>query len=179
MDFYKTLGSIFEKFRQNSIDSALIGGFALHFWGYSRATTDLDLLVLGKDRNQLNRSMQELGFKVELETVHVARYQSGKDQVDFIFSQTFHGSKIIDRACEKELLGIKLRVARAEDIIGLKVQSMVNDPLRWLREMADIENLLIENGRTLDLKLIEQYFSLFKLEKEWKEILERYHVAFK
>ncbi len=91
----------------------------------------------------------------------------------FIFSRRTHGVKLLERACEKDFFGLKLKVARAEDIIGLKVQSMANNPLRWLKEMADIENLLQENKGKLDLELIGDYFKLFKKESDWKMMLER------
>ncbi len=175
MDFSKTLRSISEKFNQASIQYALIGGFALYFWGYPRGTNDLDFIVLAEDKERAKKLLETLGFKVWRETENVAHYESESAIVDFIYAKSIYGKKLLERACENELNGIKFKVAKAEDIIGLKVQSFANNPSRWLKEMADIENLLIENKGKLDLELIEEYFKLFQLEKEWKLLLERYN----
>lgn len=175
MDFPGTFRSILEKFKEDQIDYALIGGLALSFWGYPRATHDLDFMVLAKKKEIARKGMEELGFKVLRETENVAQYERGSDRVAFIYAVRVHGLKVLERACEKEFFGLKFKVACPEDIIGLKVQSLANNPLRWFKEMADIETLLVENRGRLDLELVGQYFKLFNLEKDWKSLLERYH----
>ena len=48
-----------------------------------------------------------------------------------------------------------------EDIIGLKVQAIANDPSRKNADLADIESLLKLHARRLDWQLIQSYFELF------------------
>lgn len=179
MDFRSALHSVIEKFDKESIQYALIGGFALHFWGYSRATQDLDFIAIGNQKDQIRKSMEQLGFKVYKETENVAHYEKESARIDFIFSRRAHGAKVLQRACDMNFFELKLKVARPEDIIGLKVQSMANNPIRWLREMADIENLVLKNKGNLDLDLIADYFKLFGKEKDWLGILERSNASFK
>lgn len=178
MDFESALRPLIEKFNRDSIPYAVIGGFALHFWGYSRETHDLDFIIRSTQHDYVQQTMEELGFTAFHKSEHVGHYEKGGAWVDFIFSGKPHGIKLIERACDKDFLGMKLKVALPEDIIGLKVQSLANNPLRWLKEMADIENLMQENKGKLDLDLIGDYFKLFKKEKDWQMILERYHASF-
>jgi len=177
MELENTLRSVIDTLNQGSIPYAVIGGFALHFWGYTRGTDDLDFIVLAEQKDSIRQRMVNLGFTVYRETENVAHYENGSTRVDFIFSHSLRGVRLLERACDKDFLRLKLKVARAEDIIGLKVQSMANNPLRWLKEMADIENLLAENKGKLDLQLIEDYFKLFKKEKDWEDILKRHHAS--
>lgn len=173
MDFESTLRPLIEKFNRDSIPYAVIGGFALHFWGYSRQTHDLDFIIRSDQRDYVQQTMEGLGFTAFHSSEHVGHYEKGAARVDFIFSGKPHGANLLKRASEKDFLGMTVKVALPEDIIGLKVQSLANNPLRWLKEMADIENLLLENKGKLDLELIGDYFKLFKKEKDWELLLER------
>jgi len=69
-----------------------------------------------------------------------------------------------------------IKVARPEDIIGLKIQALVNNPKKELNEYLDIELLINHFKKDLDWKLIEKYFKIFKLEKKYKEIRKKYEV---
>lgn len=60
-----------------------------------------------------------------------------------------------------------------EDIIGLKVQSMVNNPSRRALDMADIEYLIRENLDKLDLDVIKEYFHLFDQDNGLNSLLKR------
>lgn len=175
MNFSEAFNAVVKRFNESSIEYALIGGLALHYWGYSRSTHDIDFIVLAKQKETLRKTMEEIGFHAYAETENVVHYEKENFRIDIIYAQKMHGFKILERACEKEDYGIKFKVAKAEDIIGLKVQSLANNPLRWLKEMADIENLLLENKGKLDTELIGDYFSLFNLQKEWESLSKRYH----
>jgi hypothetical protein len=67
---------------------------------------------------------------------------------------------------------LEVPVLILEDIIGLKVQSMVNNPKRHLLDLADIEYLLRENIDGLDLDIIRDYFELFHRGEKLDEILK-------
>jgi predicted nucleotidyltransferase len=178
MDFESALRPMIEKLNRDLIPYAVIGGFALHFWGYSRETHDLDFIIRAAQRDYIRNTMKEIGFTAFYESENVGHYEKGNSRVDFIFSSKPHGAQLLNRACDKDFLEMKLKVALPEDIIGLKVQSLANNPLRWLKEMADSENLMMENKGKLDVDLIGDYFALFKKEKDWELLLERYHASF-
>jgi hypothetical protein len=68
---------------------------------------------------------------------------------------------------------LKLPVVTLEDIVGLKVQALVNDPTRAAGDWNDIR-LLLEAAReqrlTLDWELLEDYLRLFSLEGRLAEL---------
>lgn len=67
-----------------------------------------------------------------------------------------------------------VRVIRPEDVIGLKVQAMVNDPDRRTQELADIERLMALYGERLDWERIEEYYDLFNLGEGAGQLRKRY-----
>ena len=64
-----------------------------------------------------------------------------------------------------------------EDVIGLKVQAMANDPARAAKERNDIETLAQHCGAKLDWDRIEEYFLAFDLQDEAKKLRERFSRA--
>jgi hypothetical protein len=67
-----------------------------------------------------------------------------------------------------------VRVAQPEDVIGLKVQAMVNNPERRTRELADIERLMALYGPRLAWTRIQEFFELFDLGEEGHALKERF-----
>lgn len=71
----------------------------------------------------------------------------------------------------------KVKVLIPEDIIGLKVQAVTNDPSRHAQDWADIEKLLRLHKGQLDLKLLKEYFLLFGKEEELEQLLDKINNA--
>jgi len=67
---------------------------------------------------------------------------------------------------------LKITVLKPEDLIGLKLQAIKNDSLRWRNDMADIESLINIYGRKLDLSLVKKYFQIFDMEKVYIKLIE-------
>ena len=61
---------------------------------------------------------------------------------------------------------LNVRVLRVEDLIGLKIQAYVNDPVREHQDKADIQNLIAKHGK-LDWNRIRKYADLFG---QWPEM---------
>ena len=68
----------------------------------------------------------------------------------------------------------KIRVVTPEDVIGLKLQALVNNKSREMREYADINDIMSYFKEKIDWSLIEEYFSLFEKEEKYKELKEKY-----
>jgi hypothetical protein len=86
---------------------------------------------------------------------------------------------MLDRAREHRIHGGAgvIRVAEAEDVIGLKVQAMANDPRREAQEIADIESLARRHGGSLDWARVEEYYRVFGLEAEGRALRSRFEHA--
>jgi hypothetical protein len=68
-------------------------------------------------------------------------------------------------------------LSKLEDVIGLKVQAMFNDPTRRSQEVADIERLAMLYGQRLDWDRIEEFYDLFGLGEEAKALQDRFGYA--
>lgn len=86
---------------------------------------------------------------------------------------------MLDRATDHPALGgsQSLRTAQPEDVIGLKVQAMCNDPGRRAQEQTDIERLMARYGRELDWQRIEEFYEVFGLADEAKTLRARFDNA--
>jgi len=177
MNFELVLENLIPEFEKNRIRYALIGGFALGAWGIPRATMDLDFLIHKKDLNKLDEILTKMGYKLRFRSENVSQYKSNKKDLgslDFLHAFREISLKMLARAEFKDVRRGKLsiKVARPEDIIGLKIQAMANDPRRKLKELADIEAILRLYKRKINWKLIQEYFQLFKLEDEFKFLMQ-------
>ena len=177
MDFEKVLTFLLANFEKYEIRYALIGGFAMHAAGYSRATQDIDILILKEDLPKIKKLLASLGYTVIHESADVLNFQGGLQElgrIDVLLAHRHYTKNMLKRARDYDILNrkFKVKVIAPEDIIGLKVQASSNDPDRHSRDMADIEELLKRN-RTLDTTLLREYFSLFDREAEFNQLLEK------
>lgn len=180
MDFEAVSKLLFTQFKSQNIRFALIGGFALHLAGITRATKDMDFLVRKEDMPKVKELMLTHGYELIHESEDVSNFWSPVKplgNVDFLHAHRRYAMAMIDRATESEILDgqFKIKVVLPEDIIGLKLQAMVNDPRRALQDMSDIRGIIEINRAKLNMNLVREYFELFGQEAELKKILESLH----
>lgn len=108
---------------------------------------------------------------------NVSQYDMGGPwgAIDFIHAFRPLALDMIAHAVPKEsaLAGLPVKVVRAEDLIGLKVQSLANNPARRHKELADIESLL-ELRKDLDWARIREFFELFGMNDAYAELEARF-----
>ncbi len=177
MDFESVTRLLLENFKKMGVDCALIGGFALHSAGITRATKDIDFLVKKSDASKIKEFMLKNSYQLIHESEDVSNYWSDLKplgNVDFLHAHRKYSLAMLERAVEKEILSgrFKVKVVLPEDIVGLKLQASVNDPKRLMQDMADIRTIIEINHRNLDMDLLREYFILFEKEKEFNLILE-------
>ncbi|OGX34042.1 MAG: hypothetical protein A3C36_04045 [Omnitrophica WOR_2 bacterium RIFCSPHIGHO2_02_FULL_52_10] len=178
MDFEKVFKFLLEYFETHNIRYALMGGFALHAAGYSRATADIDFLIHADDMAKMRELLLNLGYELIHESEDVSNYKGllkELGQIDFVHARREYTRNMLKRAKEYGILKnkFKVRVLDTEDIIGLKIQASANDPKREARDWADIEQLLTLHHDRLDTRLLREYFSLFGLEHKLDTLLEK------
>jgi len=179
MDFEKVLPLIIGEFNKNNVRYALIGGFALGIIGIIRATIDIDFLIDRDDLETAENILKKFGYKCMFRTENVSQFVSELKpfgEIDFLHAFRTLSKKMLKRAKPVKILEGKLRVKilSSEDIIGLKVQAMVNDSSRYEKEMQDIKSLLQAQGKNINWDIIKNYFLLFSREKEYKELKKKY-----
>ena len=178
MDFESVLAFLLENFKKHKVKFALIGGFALYAAGHQRTTEDIDFLVASEDMPKVKALLFSFGYELIHENQDVSNFVGKMKElgrVDFLHAHRSYTKKMLERAGERVILKkeLKVKVIKPEDLIGLKVQSSVNDPARYHQDMADIESLIRVNRGKLDMDLIKEYFTLFEKQKELNAILAR------
>ena len=177
MKFKKILKSLIKKFEEEKIRYGLIGGLSLIFHGIPRTTFDIDFLIDKKDLEKLDKIMKRMKFKLFFRTENVSQFikkEPYEFEVDFIHAFRKYSLEMLDRISEKELEGIKIKVLKPEDIIGLKIQAMVNDKTREEREIADIVEILKKFKGEINWSLVKNYFKIFNLEDIYEDLKEKY-----
>lgn len=175
MDIKRIFRLVTEEFSKNGIQHAVIGGQALAAFDVHRMTMDIDLMILLPDRNAADMALRKLGYTPLLLNENVGNYVSDepeKGRIDLLFAHRKYSLSMMNRASEKNLFGLRIKVLAPEDIIGLKVQSSSNDPQRMDQDRADIFAILLANRKRLDMGIIREYFSLFGRLQELERILE-------
>jgi hypothetical protein len=178
MDFKVVLRLILDRFHLEGVHYAVIGGFALGVLGVPRSTIDLDFLVLREDLGKIDKIMKDNGYDCAYKSENVSQYVSAVKvfgEVDFLHAFREISRKMLERAVEKDIFSgeLKIRVLRAEDVIGLKLQALSNDPSRTGRDFLDIGELMSRGKGDLDWKIIQEYFSLFGLSDKFQEFKKR------
>ena len=178
MDFERVIGALLQRFEREHIRYAVMGGFAIGALGIPRATRDLDFLLHRDDLARFQRILADLGYQCHHQTEDVSQYYHLHAQwgaIDAIHAFRQHAVAMLARAKVCTVFeGTKtIHVLEPEDIIGLKVQAMANNPMRRAREAVDIDALASQHGATLDWARILEYYDLFELSEEGQRLKER------
>ncbi len=170
------------EFDGRRIRYAAIGGFALGVLGYPRTTIDLDFLVHKDDLNKVHDLLTHLGYRRIVRTENVSQYRHDDDawgSIDVIHAFRKTSLDMLARVKSYPVFGEErtVKAADPEDVIGLKVQAMVNDPDRRPQELADIERLMDLYGAKLDWKRIQEYYDIFGLGEEAERLRKKFKRA--
>ena len=180
MDFHQVTSTLLRDFENEGIRYAVIGGFALGFWGATRATIDMDFLLRREDVERTEEILSKYHYRCIQKTVNVGQYVSDHSTygtVDFIFAARNVSKKMLDRSVVVEFGTEKVKVLIPEDIIGLKVQALSNDPSREIKDYADIDALLsarLSKPETINWVLLREYFELFDKLELYFQLANRY-----
>lgn len=183
MNFKEVLKVLIEKFQRKKIDFALSGGLALSTMGIFRFTKDIDFLVNEKDKLAIDEIMTDLGYtKQSFSTDEIISYFSPLKvfgQVDFLLARRKYTKTMLKRAKKSSILNdtFELKTILPEDLIGLKIQAISNDPEnRFQIDAPDIQQLLSLHHDKMDMDAIREYFSIFDKEEllnEWIQNIKR------
>ncbi|MDQ8186299.1 hypothetical protein [Pelagicoccus sp. SDUM812002] len=176
MDFQLVTNRVLRDLDEAGVRYALIGGYALGLWGATRATLDLDFLLLLEDLEKAEAVLSEYSYHVVFKSGDVAQYVSDLapfGQIDALLAHRSISKAMLKRAELRSSAVGALVELQPEDLIGLKLQALVNDPKREERELEDMRALLAASkpeGRSMDWELLEDYFSLFEREELLEEL---------
>jgi len=148
---------------------ALAGAFALHAYGLSRATGDIDFLLDVACQRRVIEFLEGLGYETVYQSGGYSNHVhsiSAMGRIDFIYVAGDTADKLFSESDVYLTVGKwRIPVPSAEHLIALKVFAMKNDASRKFREMADIQFLMELPGT--DQEEVKGYFEKYGL-------LERY-----
>lgn len=181
MDFKLVLQKLLSNFEKDNIRYALMGGFALGLWGVGRSTVDIDLVINRDDLVKVDRIMRDLGYECKYKTEDVSQYVSPLKifgEIDLLHAFRPVSLEMLAVAEEREIFGgsLKIRVLKPEDIIGLKLQAVRNNPERQPQDWADIESLIFVNKNRINWQRLEKYFKMIELDDLYKKIKGKYQI---
>ena len=177
MNFAKVIAELCGRLDAAGVRYALIGGFAMALRGVQRATMDLDFILMLEDLGKADAILVALGYRRNFHSENVSHYTGAAadwGRVDILHA--FRGPSVaMLRRVERLQVDAELQlpVVQIEDLIGLKIQALVNDPSRSIGDWNDIRLLLEAAGArrsTLDWELLEEYLRLFGLEARLAEL---------
>ncbi len=184
MDFEIVIRKVVGALEAAEVHYALIGGFAMAMRGVQRATMDLDFILMLEDMAKADEIIRSFGYVRVFHSPNVSQYQSADGcwgRIDILHA--FRGPTLgmLRRAEALPVMDdLTIRVVHREDIIGLKIQALVNDPSRAERDWADILMILEaakQQGVSIDWCLVEDYLKLFQLESRLDELKTYYGKA--
>ncbi|MEO5359272.1 MAG: hypothetical protein H7843_02360 [Nitrospirota bacterium] len=169
MDFKVVIETLTNDFARYDISYALIGGLAFNLWGVHRSTVDVDFLVLRDDMERVAAIMEAHDYECRYKTENVSQYVSPLrvfGEVDFLHAFRDATVAMLKRTTVKTAFSgaLNINVLRPEDLIGLKLQAMKNDPARHAIDASDIRALMRISGGSLDVGVVKKYFELFNMD---------------
>lgn len=177
MDLKKTLTLIVAEFEKHDVAYAIIGGFAMGALGVPRSTIDLDFLVPSGTLHKIDAIMLAMGYKKVFSSENASQYVSPSiemGEVDFLHAFRPISLKMLAESETVSVFGTqaRIKVLKAEDIIGLKLQAIKNNPDRAAKDGSDIEELL--KAKKPDWEVLKTYFELFDMGGRFLELRKKY-----
>ncbi|MDA8241183.1 MAG: nucleotidyl transferase AbiEii/AbiGii toxin family protein [Nitrospiraceae bacterium] len=175
MDFKIVFSKLLTAFEEQDVRYALMGGFAMGLWGVARSTVDLDFLVRREDMPKVDKIMAGMGYELRHHSENVSQYVSPlrvMGEVDFLHAFREASVEMLKRAADKKIFNgsLTVRTLRPEDLIGLKLQAIKNNPQREGNDMADIRTLIQSQKTGLDWELVRGYCEILKMQDVFEEL---------
>lgn len=119
----------------------LIGGLAVNCYIEPHFTLDADFVLLASKHPQLKTELVDMGFKVE-EFPHSLNATAPNSELRIQFTSDPRYQGFLDRALERPVLGISVRVAALEDIVRGKIWAWQDPKRRFSKRRKDELDLL-------------------------------------
>lgn len=139
------------------VDSIMIGGHAVNYYGVSRATQDIDFMIAAADEGVVRRVMQDAGFTniAMHETVLFFNRPGSPLRVDFLKVDRETMDNLLKNAKEVEYFkGRHVRVPELTDLLAMKLFALSSGGAkREDKDFSDIVHLVVENHVSVEDKL--------------------------
>ena len=134
------------------IPHLVVGGIAVQEHGYPRVTTDVDMVV-----PDVLEAVEFLTANLSGPFARIAGRQDGvEDRRNNVTVDLLPAGRVLKQGCKVPFPQPtkpteQLQIVRLEDLISLKLDSWVNNPLKRLRDKADVTELILRRNLPRDL----------------------------
>lgn len=160
MQFDQVLRTFSEFFEREQIRYAVAGGLAIHAWGRSRTTQDVDFAVDGIAQKRVIGFAESIGYTTLYLSDGYSNHEHPEQafgQVDLMYLYGATADRVFENAAHRLVAGsIRAPVPKPEHLIAMKVQAIKNAPRRVSIDVPDIEYLLTLPG--IDRRVVRDYF---------------------
>lgn len=161
-------------FEAEGVHFAVVGGLALHAYGLSRSTFDLDIVTEAEVRGPLVAFLESRGY----ETLHQSAGYSNHlhpqgigGRIDVVYVRRPTSRKLLGEATAKPIVSERsFPVPRPEHLVAMKLHGMVNDPERRFQDLEDIRFLL--HLKDLDREEVRAYFERYDMLDRYRELTD-------
>jgi hypothetical protein len=139
-----------ERLPSAGVECLMIGGHAVNYYGYMRATQDLDFMIAAADEPAVSRVMTAAGY------INVARHESvvyfnrpgSPLRVDFLKVERPTLDRLLSAAVAIQYFGGHVvRIPRLQDLLAMKFFALRNSGARRLdKDLPDIAHLAVLHG---------------------------------
>jgi len=167
------INNLREFFERERLDYAVIGAFALHAYGYTRATQDIDFITRLEYQDKIIAYLESLGFETLNRSPGYSNHLSpvGSIRIDLVYIEGKTAEMIFEGVQKKSLMvQYELPVVSPEHLIALKLFAVRNDPDRKFKELADIKEIM--KMTPVNQEEVRVYFKDYGLEEYYYEIIE-------
>lgn len=148
--------------RARGLDFLVIGGLAVNFYGYSRDTADLDLLIPRESRALWEELLSGLGYTAERDAEVFSQWappQQGQWPVDLMLVRETTFAPMLAESREVDMYGEQLRIPSLQHLLALKLHALKHTRAhRFLKDFQDVEGLVRINQIDLRSETIRQLF---------------------
>jgi hypothetical protein len=140
---------VFEEADHAGIKCLLVGGFAVNYYGYSRTTLDIDVLITSSAEEQVVSFMRKNGF------TNISRYENviffshprSVCRVDFLQTDAVTMETMMNRSQMVDYLGEKVRIPALMDLLAMKLFAAAHaTAVRGGKDLADVVYLALINS---------------------------------
>ena len=160
------------------IPFVLIGGFAVNYYQFSRATGDVDFMMTEENFDRAWPLLKRAGCQLMVRTPLFATFKGNVPPyflVDILFVEENTMKGVLEKGKEAEVAGRKLHVPSLEHLLALKLHALKNNLDH--RESKDLRDI-IEMARENKLDAKSTSFQKLCLEYGTPEIYEKIRRAF-
>jgi len=159
----------------------IVGGLAANYYGFPRATIDIDLVVKLEDEgvDRLIRAVKKAGFEISEPEVRemvkvgnrfVMTCPKSGYRVDFWLAKTSYEREALERRRRVQIFGVRTWACSPEDLVLTKLGAGRG------KDVDDALGVLHRQKNKLDLKYLKLQAKRLGVSRELDEVLEKVRV---